>query len=44
LTRAGFAPADLDEVQPSLKAASENLTFARQIKAGPSPQARNWTR
>lgn len=44
LTRAGFAPAELDEVQPTLKAAAENATFARQLKAAPSPQARNWTR
>jgi hypothetical protein len=44
LTKAGFAPADLDATLPTLQSAAQNTSFARQLKVAPSPQARNWTR
>jgi hypothetical protein len=44
LTKAGFAPAELDAALPLLQSASENTSFAKQLKAAPAAQPKNWSR
>jgi hypothetical protein len=44
LTKAGYPESDLEAVEQLLRAAADNTTFARQLKAPPSTGPRTWTR
>jgi hypothetical protein len=43
LKKAGFPETDYDAVQPYLRSAAENMTYARQLKDGWTPQP-SWTK